>query len=410
MVDETARTETTPSASAEPGTALVDMDEPLGSILQNAIRRGATDVHLDPVEAGKRVRLRIDGLLHAEETVPRALCERLLNQVRVAAELRMDRAFHPLEGQFTVVEDDAEHDVRVSILPVGFPREAIHLRFLSAGPQRLGLSQLGLSDPDVALLQETLEIPVGLVVVSGDTGSGKSTTLYGLASALPSEEQVIASIEDPVELHLPGVRQIQAYPEHGLTMYEGLRTLLRADPDVILVGEIRDPRSAVVAARAAMTGHLVLATVHAPSCAVAVEALYHLSVPRYVLSSALRMLVGQHLMRRLRPDARTEVAPDEDAVALFEQYDVRVPDHVYRPSGDPDQQKDAYAGRTGVFELVPVDRDTAHAVGRQLDRTELEDCLGRQARPLLADALRKAADGVLSIDEVKLLARHVHSL
>ncbi len=387
---------------ADGGRPLIS--EPLHGVLTAAIAERASDVHIDPVPTGKVVRFRVDGMVHEKQHIALENATRLLNLVKIAADFDIDHSFRPQEGLLRFPANGEEHDIRVSIMPSVGGREAIHMRFLSTLHRIMQPGELGLRNSDLDRTLEAINSPNGLILISGPTGAGKTASMYALANALDLRSSVAVSIEDPVEFDLPYVRQVQVDEPHNMTMYEGLRVLLRMDPDAILVGEIRDRDSAVTSARAALTGRLVLATLHAPSSVMAVEALHHLGVPRYVVGGSLRLVITQDLVRRLCEKCHEETQLSEEEAELFRQYNLPIPEHVWKAAGCEACNGYGYHGRIGVFEVAKVDRDLGHDISMGLDQQELQvRLLERGTRPLLVDALEKVAEGLTSIDEVRRL-------
>jgi len=374
--------------------------EPLQAVLQSAMAERASDVHIDPVAGGELVRLRVDGIVHEKELIPPRLRGRILTQLKAAAGLKIDRAFQPQEGDLVLRGNERARHVRVSLLPVG-DHEAAHLRFLDAGVHTMDLGRIGLSEEHRERVTALLQRGQGLILVAGGTGTGKTTTLYALANALDVQRHVVASIEDPVEFYFPALRQLEVDASHGLTMHEGLRILLRMDPDALLIGEIRDQHSAVTAARAALAGRIVIATIHATDAAMAVDALRYYTVPRYVLGGSLRMIITQELLRRVCPDCARAAAPTDREKALFDRYGVPVPDTVTHAVACKGCAQYGYRGRTGIFEVTSVDEGMADAITRGATPQEFRQ-LAREVgvHPMTADALRKAAEGTVSMEEV----------
>jgi general secretion pathway protein E len=252
--------------------------DPLRTCVWNAIIEKATDVHLHCVAEGLRVLHRVDGIIHPKETLPPADGRKLLNQLKTASGLNFTRTFIPLEGQLIWPDADMRWEIRVTLTPIR-DHESAHLRLLSMPRDEWDIANLGFNATDQEKVSAAVRGLNGMILVTGATGSGKTTTMYCLASLMDLRTTTTYSIEDPVEFRLPYVQQIEVDERHGLTMHEGLRTILRMDPDLILVGEIRDGDSAMVAARAALSGRLVLATIHAQDAAGAVDALHYLGVP-----------------------------------------------------------------------------------------------------------------------------------
>jgi type II secretory ATPase GspE/PulE/Tfp pilus assembly ATPase PilB-like protein len=260
---------------------------------------------------------------------------------------------------------------------------------------------LGLSETALSLIRETLKRSEGLILISGPTGAGKTMTLYSLASFLDLHSLIAVSVEDPVEFDLRYVRQIQADPEHRLSMPEALKTVLRMDPDIILIGEIRDAQSAIAAVRAAASGRFVLATLHATDVALAVEACQYFSVPRHLLGSALRLVTSQALVRRVCGECADRRRPSDEEREMFQAEGVEVPACVPRARGCEKCHDFGYSGRTGVFEVVALDHDMTSAISRSHGMDALRKMIARKnAVSLRQDALSKVAAGITTIEEV----------
>jgi len=376
------------------------LPEPLRTLLLLALEEGATDVHLDPAGAGMLLRFRVDGIVHVKEMVSVEAGSRLLNEVRVLSGLGTERTFVPLQAQFGWWDGAERREVRVTIVPTG-QTEAGHLRLLSASGATCDVAALGLTPEDLAKTRSALKLAHGLILLAGPTGAGKTTTLYGLASGLDLRSLIAVSVEDPVEFDLPDVRQVAVDERHGLTFYEGLRVLLRMDPDVILIGEIRDQQSAVTAARAALAGRLVLATIHAVDAATAIEALRYLSVPSHIVGGCLRLVLAQNLVRRVCPACARKRPLEPHERVLFERVGVAPPAEVRRAAGCKKCNRYGYTGRIGLFETAEVDNSLAEAIiagsRHQVLRKHLRD---RGVPSLFADGLKKVAQGITTLEEL----------
>jgi type IV pilus assembly protein PilB len=372
----------------------------LNSLIWNAILERATDVHVHSIEEGVRVLHRVDGAIHPKLLLSAAEGRRLLNQLKSASGLTVTKSFAPLEGQLIWPDEDVKWEIRVTLTPVR-DRESAHLRFLSVPRDEWDLSSLGFSMEDQERVSTSLHALSGLVLITGATGSGKTTTMYSLASLLDLRAMTTYSIEDPVEFRLPYAQQIEVDDLHGLTMYEGLRTILRMDPDLILVGEIRDKDSAIVAARAALSGRLVLATIHAQDAAGAVDALHYLGVPHHIIGTSLRLIIAQNLLRRLcGACARPRELSEEDR-ELFTRLATEPPESVFQADGCVECSSYGYKGRTGIFEVVPVDEEIGTVVSAGTHHRELVDCLRRKGMHSMAhDGLKKVAAGITAVEEV----------
>jgi len=372
----------------------------LNTLIWNAIIERATDVHVHCVEEGVRVLHRVDGTIQPKLLLSLAEGRRLLNQLKSASGLTVTRSFAPLEGQLIWPDEDTKWEIRVTLTPVG-GRESAHLRFLSVPRDQWDMSGLGFSMEDQERVCASVRALNGLVLITGATGSGKTTTMYSLASQLDLRAMTTYSIEDPVEFRLPYAQQIEVDEQHGLTMHEGLRTILRMDPDLILVGEIRDQDSAIVASRAALSGRLVLATIHAQDAAGAVDALHYLGVPHHIIGSSLRLVIAQSLVRRICGCCAHPRDLNAEDRELFARFGTEPPESLLQADGCAECNSYGYKGRTGIFEVVPVDEEVAAVIIAGTHHRELLDCLRRKGmHPMAHDGLKKVAAGVTSVEEV----------
>lgn len=374
--------------------------DPLNTFIWNAIIERASDVHLHCVDEGVRVLHRVDGTIYPKRMLPPAEGRKLLNQLKSAAGLGVMRLFAPLEGQIDWPDGGTSWEIRVTLTPVR-NRESAHLRFLSVPQNEWGMSSLGLSQSDQRKIATAVRSLSGLVLITGPTGSGKTTTMYSLTSLMDIRTTTTFSIEDPVEFRLPYAQQIEVDERHGLSMHEGLRTILRMDPDLILVGEIRDKDSAIVAARAALSGRLVLATIHAQDAAGAVDALHYLGVPHHIIGSSLRLVIAQNLIRQICPDCARSCEPDEVERELFARFGMQPPEQLLQPASCGECNWYGYKGRSGIFEVAPVDDEIAALVSSETHHGELAQCLrNRGVRTLAEDALEKVATGITATEEI----------
>jgi len=374
--------------------------DPLKTFIWNAIVDRATDVHLHCVEKGVRVLHRVDGTIHPKLLLPPAEGKRLLNQLKSAACLNATRAFAPLEGQINWIDEDQTWEIRVTLTPVR-GRESAHLRLLSVPRGQWDISNLGFSRSDQEKTATAIDSLSGLILVTGPTGSGKTTTMYSLASQMDLRTTTAYSIEDPVEFRLPYAQQIEVDEAHGLTMHEGLRTILRMDPDLILVGEIRDPDSAIVAARAALSGRLVLATIHAHDAVGAVDALHYLGVPYHIIGSSLRLVIAQNLLRQLCGECAQPRELDETERELFTRFGHEMPEELLHPGSCAECNWYGYKGRTGVFEVAPIDDEVGSLISAGARHRELTACIrSKGVRPMAHDGLEKVAKGITGMEEL----------
>ncbi len=322
------------------------------AILHDAIRRGATDIHIEPERKVTRVRFRIDGILHSAEGLPTELTAAVISRIKVLSRLDISERRRPQDGRFHFEVDHKSVDFRVSILPCPFGENAV-LRVLDSSVSALNLRELGISDEHQALLRSVSQRSHGIFLVTGPTGSGKTTTLYSLLQEIDGLRRKIATIEDPIEVQLPLVRQSQVDTAIGYDFHHGLRALLRQDPDVILIGEIRDAETAEMAIRAAMTGHLVFATMHTNSSIGAVPRLMELGIDRFLIEDTLIGTMGQRLVRTLCAHCKGEAAASEEERRWLGAEANQCP----RESGCERCGETGYSGRTAIAELFlpPVD-------------------------------------------------------
>lgn len=403
--DDAASAESTPNSDDDSSRMDEgkDGEDLLDRLMNTALKKSATDIHLDPVPDGLLIRFRVDGDIRPFETLAMDEAKKLLIQIRVKAELDFGRVFAPLEGQFTWRREEAAKSVRVTIVPIGVG-ESVHLRILTPPETLTNIHQLGFRKEDLEIVLRNLNRPQGLVIVAGPTGAGKSTTLYSLASTFELANIIAVSIEDPVEFDIPHIRQLEVNDRHDLTMYEGLRVMLRMDPDLLVIGEIRDAKSAVTSARAAAAARFVLATIHSRDAAAAVEAFHYLSVPYSILGGALRVIIAQNLVRKLCPDCRTPREPDEEERKLFERIGMTPPDAVFEPNGCPVCDQYGYRGRTGLFEVVEIDEKLGRQIAEGPSQIELRRLFRERGfRTMVEDGLQKAAEGTTSMDEILTL-------
>ncbi|KPK41945.1 MAG: hypothetical protein AMJ65_08475 [Phycisphaerae bacterium SG8_4] len=376
--------------------------DPLNTFILNAIYEEATDIHLNVVDGGMLVLFRVDGIVHEKRRLSQKEGRKLLNQIKAAAGVSASKSLAaPQEGQMRWRDDDQrDKNIRVTIVPMD-GEECGHLRILSMPEKELEMANLGFSAEHMKSITESLDSLSGLILVAGITGSGKTTTMYSMTSSRDLSSLVAFSIEDPVEFRLPNSQQLEVNEDHGLTMYQGLRTILRMDPDLIMVGEIRDRDSAIVAARAAMSGRLVLATIHSQDAAAAVDALHYLGVPYYIISSSLRLIVAQKLIRRLCTACARAREPYAEEIEVFERAGIEIPTKIFDPVGCEQCNGYGYKGRIGMFETALITPDAAHKIASGVHDEQLR----RHFRdngvvPLAIDGITKVADGITSTQEL----------
>ena len=375
--------------------------DPFNTIVWNAIYENATDIHFNAVDGGTLVLYRVDGIIHEKQKLPESEGRQLLNQVKTAAKLNATKSFLPQEGQIKWPDDDILRDIRVTVVPAGKYAESAHLRILSFPQEGWATSKLGFSEEDLENISSVINSMNGLVLVSGATGSGKTTTMYSFASLADLRTKMAFSIEDPVEFNLPYAQQIEVDERHGFTMYHGLQTILRMDPDLVMIGEIRDRDSAIVASRAALSGRLVLATIHAKDAAGTIDALHYLGVPYYIIGGSVKLIVAQNLMRRLCQSCAKSRMPSKEEKDLFREANLKVPKKIFDAQGCNECNSYGYQGLVAIFEIARIDPDTAHMITDGVHQQQLRDHLRKiNINPMMVDGLKKVASGITSIDEL----------
>jgi type II secretory ATPase GspE/PulE/Tfp pilus assembly ATPase PilB-like protein len=375
--------------------------DPFKTVVLNAIYENATDIHLNKVKDGTLILYRVDGIIYEKQLVSETEGRQLINQIKVAAHLNATKSFMPQEGQIKWPDDETSHDIRVTIVPAGKTAESAHLRILSFPKEAWKISNLGFSEDDIRNITETIHSMSGLVLISGHTGSGKTTTMYSLASLMNLRNNVAFSIEDPIEFDLPYAQQLEVDERHGLTMYQGLQTILRTDPDLVMVGEIRDRESAIVVSRAALSGRLVLATIHAKDAAGTIDALHYLGVPYYIIGGSIKLIVSQNLLRKLCPSCAKERSLVKEEKELFKKFELKVPRKIFNPVGCNECGFYGYKGRIAIFEVARINPDIAHMIADGIHQKQLREHLRKiRINPMMVDGLDKVAQGITSMEEL----------
>ncbi|MGI9439226.1 MAG: GspE/PulE family protein, partial [Parvibaculales bacterium] len=362
----------------------------LNSLLSEALRSGASDVHLEPFENNVIVRLRVDGILKEIASLSPKLAPYLVSRIKVMSRLDIAEKRLPQDGRLSLSLGGKTYDVRVSTLPIRYG-ERVVMRLLDKDNAFFGLEDLGMRAEMQSLFEAALREPNGIVLVTGPTGSGKTTTLYSALSLMNDISRNIMTVEDPVEYALHGISQTQVNPKIGMTFADGLRSILRQDPDTVMVGEIRDKETAEIAVQASLTGHVVLSTVHTNSAAAAVTRLMDMGIEPLLLSSSLRLVLAQRLVRRLCPDCKTPDTTDTEA--------------SHKPVGCPSCQNIGYRGRIGIFELFCVDDAVRQMIADGATEQQIE-AHAFADQPLLAESGRAlVAAGETTMEEVLRVAR-----
>ena len=393
--------------------AVIKPDAPVtkivATVLRYAVEGGASDIHIEPTPEKTRVRFRMDGKLHTSLELPAKVHQAVVARIKILAQLRLDEKRKPQDGRFSANVEERRIDFRVSTFPTQYGEKVV-MRILDRSKSMADLESIGFSDADLATVKEILKRPYGIILISGPTGSGKSTTLFGMLSAIDRETENVVSLEDPVEYEIAGVAQSQVKPEIGYTFASGLRSILRQDPNVIMVGEIRDKETAQLAIQAALTGHLVFSTIHTNTAAGVISRLVDMGVDPYLIAPTLIAAIGQRLVRRLCPGSGVAVPIsesirvnlDKQFADLPKEFHSKIPEfkEVYEAHPGPDCPNGT-RGRLAVFEILRMDKDIEHVVLT----TPVEEKVYAAARAkgmitLREDAIIKALDGKIPFDEV----------
>ncbi len=390
----------------EQEVAEVEADVPIvrlvNQLIREAVMEGASDIHVEPGESSIRVRYRVDGVLHEVMQLPLAVRAGLVSRIKVMAEMNIAERRRPQDGRIAMVINSQPLDIRVATLPTP-TGEAIVMRLLNREAELLTLKDLGMSPEQVAVMERFLARPYGCILMSGPTGSGKTTALYASLLRINEPTRKIITIEDPIEYRIPGITQMAVNPAIGLTFARLLRTVLRSDPDVVMVGEIRDPETARIAVRAALTGHLVLSSIHTNDAPSALTRLVDMEVEPYVTSSALTGVVAQRLVRRLCPACKRAARMKREVLlaAGFTDEEVARGVKVYRAVGCDQCAGTGYKGRVGLFEIMEMDEELVRLFLREAPSEQLREvALAHGMKPLRRDALDKVAAGITSLEEV----------
>ena len=371
------------------------------SILREAVASLASDIHMEPFEEEVRVRFRIDGALINNSTVPRPLYQAVLARYKIMANLNIAERRVPQDGKIMLTMNGIDYDFRVSTVPT-IHGEKVVIRIYDNSTQRLGLDYLGVFPEQKALLESIISRPHGILLVTGPTGSGKSTTLYTFLRELNKGSVNITTVEDPVENQIQGINQIQVNPKANLTFGTALRSILRQDPNVIMLGEIRDEETAQMAIRAAITGHLVLSTLHTNDALGTISRLVDMGVPRYLVADAMIGSIAQRLVRKLCTECRVK---DVTTPAEMKRLNIEEPAEIYRPSGCTACNHTGYRGRTAVFEIMVVDRKMREFLEKEEHTAEELRTMARSRgmKFLLDSCQRQVINGVTSIEEYDAL-------
>lgn len=368
----------------------LDQSDFLEALLYEAKSLKSSDIHFEIYEADARIRFRIDGQLIERYKIERENYLELVNKVKIRSKLNITEKRLPQDGRIT----NDTFDIRVSILPTLFG-EKIVMRLLGQDASNISLEALGFQPGELVNYVEAVKKPNGIILISGPTGSGKTTTLYATLRLLNDSKRNIVTVEDPIEYTLKGINQVQLKEDIGLTFSAALKSFLRQDPDIIMLGEIRDPETALMAIRASLTGHLVLSTIHTNSALGTISRLIDMGVPSYLISETLNLSVAQRLVRKLCPECKTEAVCEQEDFPIGYKlpYEIK---NVYKPTGCNKCYHTGYSGRIAIYEVVPIDYKVANAI----KNNNINDIYSKDHKSLSTKAFNLLAKGESSLEEV----------
>ena len=382
----------------------------IDTIIAYAQSNKASDIHIEPAKGHALVRYRIDGILHDVITLPSEIQPLLITRIKVLSKLRTDEHLAPQDGKIQHTIEDTAHketlDIRVSIVPIVEGEKAV-LRLLSSQSRQFGLIDLGFSSDYLELITKAYQKPYGMILATGPTGSGKTTTMYAILKILNQPEKNIMTIEDPVEYDIGGINQIQVNAKTGLTFASGLRSILRQDPNVILVGEIRDEETAGIAVNSAMTGHLVLSTLHTNNTSTAIPRLIDMKIEPYLVASTVNCIIAQRLVRKICTECRISEEVKEHEIMnhvkqtvlkkIFPTKTLR----VYKGKGCPVCHNTGYEGRIGIYEVMVITDKIRDAITSKMDASHIEKlAIDEGMQSMLIEGLMKVKEGVTTLDEI----------
>jgi general secretion pathway protein E len=375
-------------------------------LLSGAIKDRASDIHIEPYQSIVKVRYRIDGILYDILSLPRKIHSPLVSRVKIMAKLNIAEKRLPQDGRIEIKVADRSVDIRVSTIPTAFG-ERVVLRLLDKTASILMLSDLGMDDRKIGIFNRLIKSPYGIVLVTGPTGSGKTTTLYAALTSINHPEVNIITIEDPIEYQIDGIGQIQVNPKIELTFAHGLRSIVRQDPDIILVGEIRDRETAEIAIQSSLTGHLVFSTLHTNDAASAVTRLIDMGIEPFLVTSSVIAIIAQRLVRVLCPKCKEASIPDDESLANLGVDKKQLENHVlYRKQGCAACMNTGYRGRTAIFEILILDDPLKRLILKTSDSNQIQDeAMRRGMTNLLQDGAQKVLAGVTTIEEVFRVTR-----
>jgi len=371
----------------------------VNQILLTAVKMEASDIHIDPADIEFKIRYRVDGVLSTERVLPKVILSKLISRIKVMSHMDITETRKPQDGRIKTIIEGRPIDLRISMLPTVRGEKAV-MRVLDLSRDSQGLDRLGLTDEERALFTRLISRPNGVILVSGPTGSGKTTTLYATLDQLNEDDVNLITVEDPVEIELDGVNQVNVNPELDFTFANALRSILRQDPNIIMVGEIRDTETAEIAVKASLTGHLVLSTIHTNSAIKTITRLIDMGIDAFLVASSLSGVVAQRLVRVLCQQCSVEEDPTADELEIFKRHNIEIK-KVKRAKGCEACAQKGYKGRTAVFEILDVNDTIVKMVSNHAHEYELLEQARKDGTKLLVEAgLDKVKKGITTVEEV----------
>ena len=414
IIEENVRNVKESGVTAEEAALDMPIIKIVDTIIEYAYDNRSSDIHIEPYEEHVIIRFRVDGILHDVLELPKNLQDLIITRLKIMSKLRTDERRAAQDGRIDLRIRGDRLDIRVSIVPIT-DGEKVVMRLLSETMRRFNWEELGLSNSDFKKVQRAANRPYGMILATGPSGSGKTTTLYSVLKQLNKREVNIATIEDPVEYDIEGVNQIQVNPRTELTFAKGLRSILRQDPDIIMVGEIRDPDTAAIAVNAAMTGHLVLSTLHTNDAATTLPRFLEMGVEPFLIASTVNVAIGQRLVRKICSKCiQSEVLKDHELDLLKQEVDLSKmlkkenisSVRLYRGKGCKTCNNSGYSGRVGIFEVLEMSEEIRQAIMRRSTNEEIKQiAIKNGMTTMIYDGIQKALQGQTTIEEVLRVSR-----
>ncbi len=391
-------------------TEIIDFSEEtpmiklVNQILSSAIFQRASDIHIDPLDKKTAIRYRIDGVLDTVRELPIDIHKQMVNRIKIMAEMDITETRVPQDGRIQTIVQKHKLDLRISTLPT-VRGEKVVMRILDISGSTSKVEYLGFKEYEEKIIRKLIAKPNGIILVSGPTGSGKTTTLYAFLNELNNPSVNIVTVEDPVEIKMQGINQVQVHSEVNLTFANALRSILRQDPNIVMIGEIRDKETAEISIRAALTGHLVLSTIHTNSAVKTITRLLDMDIEPFLIASSLSGVISQRLVRKLCPECSVYEKITVQEKNIFEKYGVEIKDKVKRPKGCPSCNFKGYTGRIGIFEILPISKNIESLISQNASINQIEEAATKEGlKPLIINGLEAVKSGITTLEEVLKVA------